>query len=208
MNKQGRGAMTETDTEGQSSKELSANMQEVLRYILSGLDPFHGCDRQGMYGARKGTLAALQSRGFLDKSNRPTQAAKGLSLPIIEAVAVRRAMSPLQEEALSMISNFIATKGYSPTVNELASIAGVTQNAMFERLKGLRKKGWITNKPGSGRSFIPVAASEPEIPSATVVCAVVKLSAAMSDEQILSLIKDACALSNGLPFQVIPPSPN
>jgi hypothetical protein len=37
---------------------------------------------------------------------------------------------------------------------------------------------------------------------------VILLMPNMSDEQILWLIKDACAMSNGMAFQVVPPRPS
>lgn len=37
---------------------------------------------------------------------------------------------------------------------------------------------------------------------------VIQLMPNMSDEQILWLIKDACAMSKGMAFQVVPPRPS
>ncbi|WP_315807808.1 hypothetical protein [Pseudomonas sp. C9-3] len=63
--------------------------------------------------------------------------------------------SPKQAETLGHIRTFIADKGYSPTVAELAALAGVNPNAVHERLMALKKKGLIHHTPEISRSVRP-----------------------------------------------------
>lgn len=66
-----------------------------------------------------------------------------------------KAASPKQAETLGHIRTFIDEKGYSPTVAELAALAGVNTNALHERLMALKKKGLIKHTPEISRSVRP-----------------------------------------------------
>lgn len=68
-----------------------------------------------------------------------------------------KAASPKQAETLGHIRTFIAEKGYSPTVAELAALAGVNTNALHERLMALKKKGLSSTPPR-----FPEASARPE----------------------------------------------
>jgi len=61
--------------------------------------------------------------------------------------------TPKQAETLEHIRNFISDKGYSPTVSELAAIAGIRGNAVQDRLDALERKGLVTRTPGAMRTI-------------------------------------------------------
>jgi SOS-response transcriptional repressor LexA len=63
--------------------------------------------------------------------------------------------SPKQAETLQHIRDFIADKGYSPTVAELADLADVHCNAVQGRIDGLVRKGLITRAERISRSIRP-----------------------------------------------------
>lgn len=65
--------------------------------------------------------------------------------------------SPKQAETLQHIREFIAEKGYSPTVAELAKLAGTNENAVQDRINALVRKGLITRTARTSRSIRPVA---------------------------------------------------
>ncbi|MCY1447112.1 LexA repressor [compost metagenome] len=65
--------------------------------------------------------------------------------------------SPKQEETLQHIRSYIAEKGYSPTVAELAKLASVNENAVQDRINALDRKGLITRTERTSRSIRPVA---------------------------------------------------
>lgn len=60
-----------------------------------------------------------------------------------------------QSETLSHIKGYIAKHGYSPTVAELATLAGIHDNALQVRLQGLQRKRLITRTPSTPRSIRP-----------------------------------------------------
>lgn len=62
-----------------------------------------------------------------------------------------------QAETLGHIRQFIADNGYSPTVLELASIAGVRGNAIQGRIDALRRKGLVTLSQKACRTIRPTA---------------------------------------------------
>jgi len=61
-----------------------------------------------------------------------------------------------QAETLGHIRAYIAEKGYSPSVADLAKLAGVRSFAMQDRLAALERKGLIARAPGVARSIRPV----------------------------------------------------
>jgi hypothetical protein len=75
--------------------------------------------------------------------------------------------SPAQQKTLDDLKLFIASHAYSPTIAELAEMAGITNTAVSERVGGLLRKGCVTNRPGIARCLVPVVAPEqlPEMQS-------------------------------------------
>jgi SOS-response transcriptional repressor LexA len=65
--------------------------------------------------------------------------------------------SPKQAETLQHIRDFIANKGYSPTVAELSKLAGVNENAVQDRINALQRNGLITRTAGASRTIRPIA---------------------------------------------------
>lgn len=61
----------------------------------------------------------------------------------------------LQSETLGHIRTYIAEKGYSPSVVDLAKLAGVRPFAIQDRLNALERKGLIARAPGVARSIRP-----------------------------------------------------
>lgn len=61
-----------------------------------------------------------------------------------------------QLSTLNDIKSFIAKNGYSPTILELASIAGIRGNALAQRVDGLVRKGLVSRQRGLSRSLVPV----------------------------------------------------
>jgi repressor LexA len=64
-----------------------------------------------------------------------------------------------QASTLAHIRDYIKTHGYSPSVADLAALAGVNQNAMGQRLAAMLKKGAIIKTPGVARTIRPAATS-------------------------------------------------
>lgn len=58
-----------------------------------------------------------------------------------------------QQDLVENIKAFISDNGYSPSVQELADIEGVSQNATLDRLKQLRKKGQVDWADGKSRTL-------------------------------------------------------
>ena len=59
--------------------------------------------------------------------------------------------SPKQAEILMLIVEYFKRNMYQPDYRELAAMLGITKHAVFCRLEGLRKKGYI-EKTGQARS--------------------------------------------------------
>lgn len=62
-------------------------------------------------------------------------------------------ISKVEAETLRCIEGFIEKNGYSPTIAELATAAGVNGNAVAERVARLLLKGAITKTPRIARSI-------------------------------------------------------
>ncbi len=58
-----------------------------------------------------------------------------------------------QLETLKHIKEYIEAKQYSPTIAELAAIAGVRPNCIAERLGALVKLKLVTKTPGIARTI-------------------------------------------------------
>lgn len=63
--------------------------------------------------------------------------------------------TPKQAETLGHIRGFIEANGYSPTVIELAAIAGIRGNAVQGRIDALLRKSLITRTTGAARTIRP-----------------------------------------------------
>ena len=64
-------------------------------------------------------------------------------------------ITQVEAETLRLIRSFIEKNGYSPTIAELATAAGVNGNAVAERVTRLLLKGAITKRPRIARSIRP-----------------------------------------------------
>lgn len=64
--------------------------------------------------------------------------------------------SPAQQKTLDDVKIFIAQHGFSPTVVELSQMAGITNNAVGQRIDALVRKGCLSRRPGASRSLMPV----------------------------------------------------
>lgn len=62
-------------------------------------------------------------------------------------------LTKAQQETLEAVEAFITGEGYSPTILELGMILGISQNAVYERLCWLRKKGAVDWKDGQSRTL-------------------------------------------------------
>lgn len=71
-------------------------------------------------------------------------------------MTLSKTITPIEAETLVLIRNFISKNGYSPTIAELATAAGIYGNAMGERISRLLIKGAITKTPRIARSIRPV----------------------------------------------------
>jgi repressor LexA len=65
--------------------------------------------------------------------------------------------TPRQVQILKTIAEFAGRDGYSPTIGELAQIAGVSRTTTFEHIEQLRKKGYIWGPAGKARSLTPTS---------------------------------------------------
>ena len=61
-----------------------------------------------------------------------------------------------QAEVLNFIKSYIADNGFPPTRKEAAESIGIAPNAIQDRIKGLIKKGAVTDAKGNSRSVVPV----------------------------------------------------
>ena len=62
-------------------------------------------------------------------------------------------MTTLQKGTLAFIEDHIVAKGYPPTVREVGGTFGVSEKAAYDRLKALKKKGYIDWKLNIPRSI-------------------------------------------------------
>ena len=69
-------------------------------------------------------------------------------------VTERKPLTPRQAEILNWLANYIAERGYSPTVRELCLAFGFgSVNGAMCHLQPLRKKGWITWNENQARTL-------------------------------------------------------
>jgi SOS-response transcriptional repressor LexA len=65
----------------------------------------------------------------------------------------RLKLSRRQREAYSFIAPYEKEKGYGPSVQEVASILGVTQGSAGHVIQALIHKKYLTRTPGVNRSL-------------------------------------------------------
>jgi SOS-response transcriptional repressor LexA len=65
-------------------------------------------------------------------------------------------MTPAQNEIFQIIRHYIAEKGYSPSIRDIASEAGLYRTTITRQLIALRNKGFITWDFHIARSIRPV----------------------------------------------------
>ena len=71
-----------------------------------------------------------------------------------ESQATRLVVTPRQLEILRFIRDCRARNGYSPTMQEIASLLGVNKVTVFEHVESLVKKGFLRRLPFKARSLI------------------------------------------------------
>ena len=62
-------------------------------------------------------------------------------------------LTPRQVQLLNAIAGFRSSRGYLPTIGELAESLGVSRTTAFEHIEQLRKKELVLNQPGRARSL-------------------------------------------------------
>lgn len=58
-----------------------------------------------------------------------------------------------QEETLACIKKLTDARGIAPTYQEIADELGISVNAVFERVRWIEKKGYVSQIPGASRSL-------------------------------------------------------
>ena len=66
-------------------------------------------------------------------------------------------LTPRQLQLLKVISAFLKSNCYSPTIAELAGELQLSRSTIFEHIEELRKKGCLLYNPGKARSLRPAA---------------------------------------------------
>jgi SOS-response transcriptional repressor LexA len=62
-------------------------------------------------------------------------------------------MAPCQEKVFQIIRDYLNTKGYSPSIRDIASEAGIYRTTVTAHLEALKNKGYIIWDRGVGRSI-------------------------------------------------------
>ncbi len=70
-----------------------------------------------------------------------------------EELASGEGLTPRQVQLLSTIAGFRSSRGYLPTIGELAESLGVSRTTAFEHIEQLRRKELVLNQPGRARSL-------------------------------------------------------
>lgn len=65
----------------------------------------------------------------------------------------RQPLTARQREVLDFISGFIDTRGYSPSVRDIAQAYGWTTNGVMCHLRPMRRKGWVSWVDGCSRTL-------------------------------------------------------
>jgi len=69
-------------------------------------------------------------------------------------------LTPRQVQLLSTIADFQDSRGYLPTIGELAGRLEISRTTAFEHLEQLRKKGLVSHQQGRARSLTPTARAQ------------------------------------------------
>jgi repressor LexA len=67
--------------------------------------------------------------------------------------AAYRRLTPKQQNILRLIRDYQHSHGYSPTMQELADVLGVSKVTVFEHVNGLQKKGLLRKSKHRARSL-------------------------------------------------------
>jgi repressor LexA len=70
-----------------------------------------------------------------------------------EEPASGEGLTPRQVQLINAIAGFRSSRGYLPTIGELAESLGVSRTTAFEHIEQLRKKELVLNQPGRARSL-------------------------------------------------------
>jgi repressor LexA len=70
-----------------------------------------------------------------------------------EEPAPGEVLTPRQVQLLNAIAGFRSSRGYLPTIGELAESLGVSRTTAFEHIEQLRRKELVLNQPGRARSL-------------------------------------------------------
>ncbi|MCL6507171.1 MAG: MarR family transcriptional regulator [Bryobacteraceae bacterium] len=63
-------------------------------------------------------------------------------------------LSPRQRETLDWVKNFIHEKHMPPSVREIGEAFGIKSSSVFDLLKALERKGYITRESRKARSIV------------------------------------------------------
>ena len=62
-------------------------------------------------------------------------------------------LTPRQVQSLRTIAGFRSSRGYLPTIGELAAQLSISRTTAFEHIEQLRQKGLVSHRPGRARSL-------------------------------------------------------
>lgn len=102
-------------------------------------------------------------------------------------------LTPKQLKILTLVRDWRVTRGYSPTMQELADMTGVSKVTVFEHVEALIKKGALIRDPNKARSLtLTTEARLPDEQRASRIPLVGKIAAgypieAIEDRQFLDL---------------------
>lgn len=82
-----------------------------------------------------------------------------------------------QQNTLAEIANFLAAKGYPPSIKELAEILGISQMSTHAQVEQLIRKGYLKREPGKARSLNIIREPESRITELVAVPIVGKVAA-------------------------------
>ena len=68
-----------------------------------------------------------------------------------------RGITTRQQEVLTALTNYRAEHGYSPSLDDMASILDINRATVDQHLHAMKRKGLVTHKPGASRTWCPVA---------------------------------------------------
>jgi repressor LexA len=68
--------------------------------------------------------------------------------------SVTTTLTARQQQILEWIKDFIRQHRMPPTVREIGAAFGIKSSSVFDQLKALERKGWITREPRKARFLI------------------------------------------------------